>query len=168
LTPPPAKPDHFHADIYKQAGFAISHFKTDAESADYSACTFKLNHLKIIFRKAKTTPTKTGQFVTVWKRSSAGPIAPFDVVDDFDFIIIASQMEERSGHFIFPKRALLEQGVISRSGKGGKRGIRVYPPDEIVNNKTAEKTQLWQQHFFIDLLHREPTVSTRLQELLRR
>ncbi len=44
------------------------------ESADYGAYTFHLNGLSIIFRIAKITPTKAGQFVALWKLIEKGPI----------------------------------------------------------------------------------------------
>ena len=41
------------------------------------------------------------------------------------------------------------KGIISKNGENGKRGIRVYPPWDIVTNKQAEKTQSWQHKYFV-------------------
>jgi hypothetical protein len=44
----------------------------ERESLEYAACSFKLNSMSVKFRVAKITPTKIGQFVTLWKRVSKG------------------------------------------------------------------------------------------------
>jgi hypothetical protein len=44
---------------------------------------------------------------------------------------------------------LADKGIITRNGKEGKRGIRVYPPWVITTNKQAEKTQNWQTKYFL-------------------
>lgn len=50
----------------------------EAEGSEYEACRLGLNGYNIVFRVAKTTPTKIGQFVTVWKRLHTGaPIMPY-------------------------------------------------------------------------------------------
>ena len=54
--------------VYIPNGFKCSEPIMDAESAEYGACTFTLNDLSIRFRIAKITPTKVGQFVTLWER----------------------------------------------------------------------------------------------------
>jgi len=106
--------------IYDQLGLTIEQYQPEAESTEYSACTFKLNKKTIIHRTAKITPTKIGQFVTLWKRNNKGITAPFDLEDNFDFIAITVQTPENLGQFIFPKQVLLEKGVISGNGKEGK------------------------------------------------
>lgn len=102
---------------------------------------FELDGQKIIGRISKITPTKTGQFVTIWKRNKKGTTEPFDIQDDFEFIIIISKSGESIGQFIFPKSVLAEKGIISQDKKNGKRGIRMYPPWDTVTNKQAAKTQ---------------------------
>lgn len=130
----------------------ISGLQINAESYDYEACSFQLNDHSIIFRVSKITPTKAGQFVSIWKRNEEGITAPLDESDDFDFLMIASKRKDKMGLFIFPKAALVEQGVISNTGKGGKRGIRVYPPWDVVISAQAIKTQGWQIDYFIFML----------------
>jgi MepB protein len=44
-------------------------------------CALLLNGLRVQYRVAKITPTKVGQFVTLWKRVGRGPIQPFDLSD---------------------------------------------------------------------------------------
>ncbi|RYD81276.1 MAG: hypothetical protein EOP53_06785, partial [Sphingobacteriales bacterium] len=129
----------------------MSDIAVEKESIEYAASSFRINTHKIIYRQSKITPAKTGQFVTLWKRDNAGITQPFDMMDDFDFIIIASKKEDSTGIFVFSKKILSEHGIISNNKKGGKRGIRVYPPWDTANNKQAIKTQQWQNKYFINL-----------------
>lgn len=56
-------------DLYLPAGLQLTRpIVAEAESAEYGACRFALEGHSIVFRVAKITPTKTGQFVTLWKR----------------------------------------------------------------------------------------------------
>jgi hypothetical protein len=122
----------------------------EAESADYGACRAELHGKRLVLRVAKTTPTKTGQFVTVWKRLHPdADIAPLDEADPFDVVIIAVSDEVQHGFFIFPRRVLLERGVISRAGAGGKRALRVYPPWCTPESIQALRTQRWQSVCFV-------------------
>lgn len=99
---------------------------------------------------SKITPTKTGQFVTLWKRNSNGITEPLDSIDPFDFVIIAARFDNHFGLFIFPKHVLATQGIITHQDKSGKRGFRVYPPWDKAVNKQAMKTQEWQcEYFFV-------------------
>lgn len=137
--------------VYDKCGFRLTNLKWSSESAEYGACSFKLDGEKIEYRISKITPTKTGQFVTVWKRNKDGITEPFDILDDIDFIIITSKSGDNFGQFIFPKSVLADHGVITRNGKEGKRGIRVYPPWDITTNKQAIKTQNWQTKYFLTI-----------------
>ena len=104
----------------------------------------------VIRRIAKITPTKLGLFVTLWKRPvPGGVIMPFDSTDDIDFIVVNVAEKNDAGQFIFDRKTLIAQGVMSTNGKGGKRALRVYPPWTKPQNKQALKTQEWQlEHFF--------------------
>ena len=135
--------------IYDKCGFNLTDQKLNSESVEYGACSFKLNGKTIQYRVSKITPTKTGQFVTIWKRNKDGITKPFDISDDIDFIVISSRSSDKFGQFIFPKSILVDKGIISKNGKEGKRGIRVYPPWDITTNKQAEKTQNWQNKYFL-------------------
>ena len=124
----------------------------EAESAEYGAYRFQLNGHSIIFRVAKTTPTKAGQFVTLWKRSGTGPIQPFDVDDAADFFVICVRKDiDHFGQFVFPKAVLHKHNIVSIKGEGGKRAIRVYPPWETSLNAQAQKTQRWQAEYFLNI-----------------
>lgn len=129
----------------------FSNFTIDPEAEEYSGANFKLNNLKIKFRKAKITPKKTGQFVTLWKRNHQKITEPFTVDDDFDFCIILTEEIPNLGFFIFPKNTLAINLILSTKLKGGKRGFRVYPNWAPVENKQAEKTKSWQSDYFIDI-----------------
>lgn len=136
--------------VYDPCSFVLTALTIDAESRAYGACTFLLDKHSVIYRVAKITPTKTGQFVTIWKRKRTGPIEPYNSSDDIDFIIISTKANDRSGQFIFTKSILLEKGILSQHGKEGKRGIRVYPPWDKVLNKQAQQTQQWQLAYFLE------------------
>ena len=137
--------------VYDKCGFDLSNLNQNIESSEYGACTFELNGKRVQQRISKITPTKTGQFVTIWKRNKNGITEPFDILDDIDFIIITSKSGDNFGQFIFPKSVLADNGIIKRNGKEGKRGIRVYPPWDIATNKQAEKTQSWQTKYFLTI-----------------
>ncbi len=137
--------------VYDKCGFDLTDLKQNLESKEYGACSFVLNGKKIQQRISKITPTKTGQFVTIWKRNENGITEPFDNSDDFDFVIITARNDNNFGQFIFPKSVLADNGIITQNGKEGKRGIRVYPPWDIVTNKQAMKTQNWQTKYFLTI-----------------
>jgi hypothetical protein len=137
--------------VYDKCGFDLTDPKLHIESSAYGACSFQLNGKTIQHRVSKVTPTKTGQFVTIWKRNNEGITKPFHVLDNVDFIIVTARNGDNFGQFIFPKSVLADKGIITRGDKEGKRGIRVYPPWDIVTNKQAEKTQSWQTRYFITI-----------------
>ena len=135
---------------YAPGQMIISEYKKSDESQEYEACTFNLLNKKIIFRKAKNTPKKSGHFVTIWKRE-LGITVPFDDSDAFDYLIVHVENEGCCGQFVFDKAILIKQGIISSENKKGKRGMRVYSPWVMPNNKTALKSKSWQCSAFIDL-----------------
>jgi hypothetical protein len=150
--------DSLHSDlkivkelVYDKCNFDLTNPNLNTESAEYGACTFGLNGKKIQHRVSKITPTKAGQFVTIWKRNKDGITQPFNVLDDIDFIIITSKSDNNFGQFIFPKSVLADKGIITRNGKEGKRGIRVYPPWDVATNREAKKTQSWQVRYFLTI-----------------
>ncbi|MCX5226658.1 MepB family protein [Streptomyces sp. NBC_00233] len=138
--------------VFGPCGLACSQAVPEAESADYAAHAFALDGRSVRFRVAKTTPTKVGQFVTVWKRSPAGPIAPFDTADGIDLVVVScrdGQHAGRFGQFVFPVGVLRRHGVVSENGSGGKRGFRVYPPWVTTTNSQAGRAQTWQLDHFL-------------------
>lgn len=136
---------------YEPSGLIIDAFLEETESKEYGACTFRMNNQTIKFRVAKITPTKTGQFVTIWKRVGNGPIMPYDTTDPVDIFIVSVRSDKKLGQFIFPKAVLSQKGFISQDGIGGKRAMRVYPPWDKADNPQAKNTQVWQLLYFIEL-----------------
>lgn len=137
--------------VYNPLNFFIDKLKIETESKEYVACTFQLNGLRVIHRQSKITPSKTGQFVTIWKRNETGITSPFEEKDDFDLLVISARMDNRIGQFIFPKAILAKNKIISQNDLEGKRGFRIYPPWDTVGNKQAEKTQEWQRPYFLEI-----------------
>ena len=153
--------------VYDKCGFEIENLNQHQESIEYGACSFMINGKIIQQRFSKITPTKTGQFVTIWQRNKDGITAAFDFTDNLDFIIITSRSGDNFGQFIFPKSILADKGIISYKGKEGKRGIRVYPPWDIATNKQAEKTQNWQTKYFLTIKNDTSTDLELLKKLFR-
>ncbi len=137
--------------IYKDCKFVISDVVINSESQEYNACEFRLNGMKVVFRKAKVTPKKIGQFVTFWKRNKEGITEPFDENIELDFYVINCMNQDRLGQFIIPRSVLIHNKIISTDKSEGKRGFRVYPDWDVPSSKQAIKTQLWQSKYFIEL-----------------
>jgi hypothetical protein len=137
--------------VFQPLGLKLLNIEEDKESKEYSGCSFTLKGLNIKFRTSKITPTKAGQFVTIWKRNENEETAPFDSMDVFDFYLVFASTDHNKGLFIFPKEILLEKGILSHEQKIGKRGIRVYPSWDLTESKQAKATQKWQTDYFLDL-----------------
>nr|WP_314492715.1 MepB family protein [uncultured Chryseobacterium sp.] len=59
----------------------------DPESTEYHGHHFQAGQLRFQFRKAKITPKKIGQFVTLWNRNPENnKTEPFTDEDPFDFL----------------------------------------------------------------------------------
>jgi hypothetical protein len=75
--------------LFNKCGFEILNIKAEKESLEYCAHRLEINNKKIVFRQAKITPTKTGQFVTLWKRkTNKSLIEPFEINDELDLFVI--------------------------------------------------------------------------------
>lgn len=180
----------FHPDlllaqklVYEPLGLHRSEIIPEAESQEYSACRFTINNKRMLFRVAKTTPTKSGQFVTIWKRMGMGPIMgtgsiesdgprvgdgpimPFDLSDPVDLFVISVRNAENFGQFVFPKDVLAQEGYVSKHNSGGKRAIRVYPPWVVTDSAQARKTQAWQINYFCEI--ESDVDKDKMQKLLR-
>lgn len=136
--------------VFDKLELKIKEIQIEKESQDYSAARFELNNLKVIFRESKITPTKIGQFVTLWKRIEKQPIQPISVQDNFDFVIINSKTATNFGQFVFPKSFLEQKGYLQSQSKKGKLGFRVYPSWDKTLNKQSQQTQKWQLNYFIE------------------
>ncbi|MEU6081366.1 MepB family protein [Streptomyces sp. NPDC047108] len=155
--------------VYDPCGFRCTLPVPEAESAEYAAHVFTLDGRSVRFRAARTTPTKVGQFVTVWKRTpGGGPIQPFDAADPVDLFVIACGDADHSGQFVFTTDTLRRQGVVSVGGSGGKRAVRVYPPWVTTTSRQAGRTQAWQLEHFLPLLEGAPVDLDRARELYLR
>lgn len=133
--------------------------------------SFGLDGHAIVFRVAKTTPTKIGQFVTIWKRPAwGGVIAPLDSRDGVDLLVVSVFDATHHGQFVFSQKVLMAKGIMSVAGKGGKRAIRVYPPWSKPVAPQAVKTQRWQLPYFLALAPdgtSDPEQARRLYEVRR-
>lgn len=164
--------DSIHSDLVATKNLVYNPCRLDCSSplpethnAEYGAYLFNLNALSIRFRVAKITPTKIGQFVTLWERIGDGPIQPYDVSDLSDFFVISTRKGSHFGQFVFPKFVLCDQDIVSDEGKGGKRAIRVYPPWDNPTSRQAQKTQKWQLEYFLEIPVNIPIEFVRAQML---
>ncbi len=137
--------------VFSRLGLEITDLNKDAECEEYSGFNFKLGQFSIKFRKAKITPKKTGQFVTLWKRNpQTKETEPFASDDTFDFFIIFAEDKNQQGFFFFSKNTLVQHKILTTSSQTGKRGFRVYAAWDIPGNRQAEKTGIWQNKSFIN------------------
>jgi hypothetical protein len=141
----------FKEKICQPNKWMITDVKTEDENSHYSGVSFNLNSMSVQFRVSKVTPKKNGEFVTFYKRQDNGIIAPYDSNDNIDFYIIMKQDIELPEYFIMPKKILCQYDILSINGIGGKRGFRLYTPDDIVTSIQAQKTQAWQKKCYLDL-----------------
>ncbi|MEU4503903.1 MepB family protein [Streptomyces sp. NPDC024089] len=169
--------------VYDPSGLVCSRPVPEAESAEYGAHGFTVDGSAVRFRVARTTPTKVGQFVTVWKRSAdGGPIRPYDSADPVDLFVISTRDTGDTsgtdgtdgtdgtggfGQFVFPRAVLRERDIVSTDGVGGKRGFRVYPPWVTTTNRQAGRTQKWQVEYFLPVPDGEPADPDRCRALYR-
>lgn len=139
--------------FFEKLNLPTANIEPDLECEAYFGFNFQLHHTTIKFRKAKITPKKIGQFVTLWRRNNKGVTEPFTTTDPFDYYLVYTEENHQKGFFIFPKWILGEKHFLTDGTKEGKRGFRVYPPWDKPTNKQAQKTKAWQTNFFIDLAH---------------
>ncbi len=149
---------------YIPSGISTCNYVKEKKSSEYGAYDFTANDRRVKFRIAKITPTKIGQFVTLWKRIGEGPILPFDMADPIDLFVISVRDGAHFGQFVFPKTILCDKGIVSKNGLGGKRAMRVYPPWDVAENRQAKNTQSWQLFYFFEI----PYVPERVQKLFSR
>lgn len=137
--------------VFGASGFELTQLQVDWESEAYGACSFVINGQTIQYRESKITPTKIGQFVTVWKRGATGLTEPFAATDAIDYLVISAKNGSHFGQFVFPKSVLMDKGIISTIKQPGKRGIRIYPPWDVPTSKQALATQSWQLNYFLTI-----------------
>lgn len=150
-------PEVVHPDVlaalrlFDRLGLECSPAVAEPDNGEYGAAVSDVGRASARFRVGKLTPTKVGLFVTVWRRLPGGSTAPFPAEDNIDLLVVAAREGPHFGQFVFPKAALVEQGIISVDGVGGKRGFRVYPPWSATDNPQARRSQKWQCVFFLEL-----------------
>jgi hypothetical protein len=149
-------------NIYTPAGLQVTKEpkrEGGEKGREYGACRFALNNAEVVFRVAKITPTKIGQFVTVWKpappdwKITQHSIIPLSISDGVDFVVISVADTNHRGQFIFNREVLTQKGIISTQGKLGKLSFRVYPPWVKAISPQAIKTQQWQNQHFLSFGH---------------
>lgn len=146
----------------------VKALKREAESEEYGAARFEFLGKKCLFRQAKTTPKKVGQFVTIWKRAHPGAaIAPFDVRDAVDLVVVAAHDADQHGYFVFEKRLLVKKRVFCAGDKAGKRAMRVYAPWVKPTSKQAIRTQAWQVERFVALPVQEGAIFQDVAQFFR-
>ena len=150
---------------YEPNDLVIDKLVKEMESEEYGAFTFEINRRQIKFRVGKITPTKIGQFVTLWKRVGNGPIQPYDLADPIDLFVVSVRTSAHFGQFIFPKTVLYEKGIVSKEGKGGKRAMRVYPPWDATESRQAKNSQTWQMLYFFEISPDPCLNASRIQKL---
>ncbi|WP_446222139.1 MepB family protein [Nocardia sp. IBHARD005] len=161
-------PDVVEARILiSDLGLEISPAVPEADNAEYGAFVSSVGRGSVRFRVGKQTPTKVGLFVSVWRRAEDGSTEPFAAEGGADLLVITARAEPRFGQFVFPKSALVEHGIVSVAGHGGKRGFRVYPPWSTAENKQARRSQEWQCGYFLDLEKIDPQAVRDLYEPVR-
>ncbi|MEK5038441.1 MepB family protein [Sporosarcina sp. FSL K6-3457] len=151
--------------VYNPCSFKCSQPRVEAQNAEYGAYVYQVNALAVRFRSAKITPTKVGQFVTLWERSEAGPIQPYDSSDPVDLFVISARQGDFFGQFVFPKAVLCDHDIVSKNGASGKRAIRIYPPWDKPTSRQAQKTQDWQLAYFLEIPANRPIDCERVQML---
>jgi hypothetical protein len=156
----------FENSISKFIEQKLTNIIQDQECEEYSGFNFQIDKLNLKFRKAKITPKKVGQFVTLWRRNSDKQTEPFNETDNFDFYIISTEQAEKFGFFIFPKSILIDRQILTTNQKEGKRGFRVYPNWIKTENKQAQKTQTWQTNYFINLTNNEQKNIEKLKTII--
>jgi hypothetical protein len=147
----------FHPDIglvsdaISGAEGGFSSLAVETDNADYGAVLCRFRQLSVRFRVGKVTPTKVGLFVTVWRRSRHGSTEAFPAEESIDVLVISAREGSRFGIFVFPTSALVEHGIASVGGAGGKRGFRLYPPWSAALNPQATRSQSWQCRYFLEI-----------------
>ena len=139
-------------NVYLPAGLQLTgRAQREAESAEYGAARLELDGQHVVFRVAKITPIKLGQFVTLWKRPAGSAPAALDSTDAIAFVVVSVSDAGHHGQFVFDQQTLIAKGVMSLNGTGGKCAMRVYPPWVKPVAKQAIKTQQWQVQHFVAL-----------------
>ena len=129
---------------------SITDIKLEDHNADYEGFTFvdQSTGITVRSRLAKKTATKPGYFVSFWEKDKDNKNQAYPYEASPNMIAINIIDGQNEGIFLFPKEVLLQKKILRSDGQNGKMGIRVYPPFCPYLNKTAQKTQAWQQNYY--------------------
>jgi len=136
--------------LNKKCRFTIKSIKKQCESQEYEGLSYTVNDKTVLFRTAKITPKKLGQFVTIWKRMNSKSV-PYDLNDNIDLLVVNFLNHKRVGQFIFNKSLLVNKKIFSKNNIGGKRAMRIYSPWDKLYSKQAIQNQNWQIKYFIEI-----------------
>lgn len=128
----------------------IQNVFVEKQNQAYEGLTFNLRDKSYRSRRAKKTPNKKGYFVVFWEKDAQNKNQPYTFESAPDQLIVLVLDDKKQGIFLFPKKVLLEQGILMNQTSKGKMGIRVYPTWESELNTSAQRTQKWQAVYFTD------------------
>ena len=128
----------------------IQNLFVEKQNQAYEGLTFNLSDETYRSRLAKKTPNKKGYFVVFWEKDAQNKNQPYAFESAPDQLIVLVLDDKKQGIFLFPKKVLLEQGILTNQTSKGKMGIRVYPTWESELNTSAQRTQKWQAVYFTD------------------
>ena len=144
--------EQFHHTVKYVFNVTPVNLTIDSEAVEYNGFQCRVKNKNILYRTSKITPKKIGQFLTCWKRNSAGITEPYTKSDSIDFYVVDCKTKNQHGVFVFPKPVLVEQGILTTKSNDGKRGFRVYPSWDNPTSKQAIQTQHWQLDFFVEMV----------------
>lgn len=137
----------------KNKSFKVTDVKIHNDNIKYGACEYIINNrYRIFYRNAKKTPTKNGYFTTLWMRDDNDYAIPYDHKTIGEYLIVNVIDGKHEGQYIFPKKILIQQKIISYNDNIGKMAFRVYPPWTKTFNKQAHTTQKWQNLYFFNFI----------------
>ena len=138
------------ASYWIKSDDSIQNLLVEEQNQAYEGLTFELNDETYRSRLAKKTPNKKGYFVVFWEKNRQNNNQPYAFESAPNQLIVLILDEEKQGVFLFPKKVLLEQGILRDETTKGKMAIRVYPTWENELNLSAQRTQKWQEAYFTD------------------
>jgi len=127
---------------------AVTHCEKERWNEEYEALTFTCSHQTYRSRRGKKTPRKNGYFLTLWEKDSNGRNIPFTANDFSDYLLVFVIDGDCQGYFCFPRKELVQRGILSSPGKKGKMAFRIYPSWCCGLNTSARRTQAWQVRYF--------------------
>lgn len=152
--------------IYKANNLLATSLEEESQNAKYGGGKFTLSSKTVRFRVAKTTPTKSGQFVAFWEKDKNNKNRAFHYNQAPELLVINCIGDNREfGQFIFPKEILLKRNILRNDTSKGKMGIRLYPAWSLPESEEALKTQAWQSEYYIDLTNTNTISKNKLLRL---